>query len=151
MRKPHKNARTLRKEMPSAEKRLWFFIRKRQLGDFRFRRQHTIGPYIADFACVEAMLVIELDGDSHGTDEAATYDERRNAFMEAQGWIVRRHGAGCFVAERPEASAPPPRDSLEAEFERLVMDALHEGATPAALRAALEAALKRCKHAQVGR
>ena len=76
--------------MPSAEKRLWFFIRKRQLGDFRFRRQHTIGPYIADFACVEAMLVIELDGDSHGTDEAATYDERRNAFMEAQGWIVLR-------------------------------------------------------------
>ena len=71
--------------------------------------------------------------------------------LEAQGWIVRRHGAGCFVAERPEASAPPPRDSLEAEFERLVMDALHEGATPAALRAALEAALKRCRHAQAGR
>ena len=90
MRKPHKNARTLRKEMPSAEKRLWFFIRKRQLGDFRFRRQHTIGPYIADFACVEAMLVIELDGDSHGSDKSAIYDERRNAFMEAQGWIVLR-------------------------------------------------------------
>jgi GntR family transcriptional regulator len=69
--------------------------------------------------------------------------------LEAQGWIVRRQGAGCFVAERPEAATPPP--ALDAEFDRLVTDALHAGVTPAALRAALEAALKRCRHARTGR
>jgi len=90
IRKPHPNARALRKDMPSAEQRLWYFIRKRQLGGFRFRRQHTIGPYIADFVCVEARLVIELDGDQHGRDAAPSRDEKRNAFMEKKGWMVVR-------------------------------------------------------------
>jgi len=90
IRKPHPNARKLRKDMPSAEKRLWYFIRRKQLGEFRFRRQHTIGPYIADFVCVEAKLVIELDGEQHGKDEATAYDQTRNAFMEREGWVVVR-------------------------------------------------------------
>ncbi|MEQ8179985.1 MAG: DUF559 domain-containing protein, partial [Amphiplicatus sp.] len=70
MRKPHPNASALRKNMPPAEKRLWSFIRRQQLGGFKFRRQHTIGPYVADFACAEAKLVIELDGGQHGFDLA---------------------------------------------------------------------------------
>jgi very-short-patch-repair endonuclease len=90
IRKPHKNARKLRKDMPSAEQRLWYFIRRKQLGGFRFRRQHTIAPYIADFVCVEAKLVIELDGEQHGLDGAPEHDEKRNAFMESEGWAVVR-------------------------------------------------------------
>ena len=90
LRKPHPNARSLRADMPSAEKRLWHFIRKKQLGGFRFRRQHTIGPYIADFACVEARLVIELDGDQHGIGAGPARDAKRDAFIEREGWTIRR-------------------------------------------------------------
>ncbi len=90
MRKPHKNASKLRKEMPSAEQRLWFFIRRKQLSGLRFRRQHTIGPYVADFSCVKVKLVIELDGDQHGTNNAVSYDDKRNKFMEGNGWTVLR-------------------------------------------------------------
>ncbi len=90
IRKPHPNAHKLRKDMPSAEQRLWYFIRRKQLGGFRFRRQHTIAPYIADFVCIEAKLVVELDGEQHGLDGAPEHDERRNAFMESEGWAVVR-------------------------------------------------------------
>lgn len=90
MRKPHANARSLRKDMPPAEQRLWYFIRRKQLGGFRFRRQHTIGPFVADFACVEARLVVELDGDRHGRDDAPSRDRNRDAFMEKEGWTVLR-------------------------------------------------------------
>ncbi|GAB4519301.1 MAG: hypothetical protein Tsb0010_03590 [Parvularculaceae bacterium] len=76
--------------MPPAEQRLWYFIRRKQLGGFRFRRQHTIGPYVADFACVEARLVVELDGDQHGRDDAPLRDKDRDAFMEKEGWTVLR-------------------------------------------------------------
>ncbi len=90
IRKPLPNARKLRKDMPSAEQRLWYFIRRKQLGGLRFRRQHTIGPYIADFVCVEAKLVIELDGEQHGLGGAPEHDEKRNAFMESEEWAVVR-------------------------------------------------------------
>ena len=58
------NARTLRTEMTDAERKLWQAIRQNQLGA-RFRRQHPIGPYIADFACLEPMIVVEIDGGQH--------------------------------------------------------------------------------------
>ncbi|MEO1015139.1 MAG: endonuclease domain-containing protein [Pseudomonadota bacterium] len=90
LRKPHPNAKALRKDMPPAERRLWAKLRNRQLGGFRFRRQHTVGPYIADFACVEARLIVELDGDQHGRDDAPARDARRDAFLEEQGWRVLR-------------------------------------------------------------
>ena len=90
IRKPHPKARNLRKTMPEAERRLWSCLRNRQLGGFRFRRQHCIGPYAADFACLEARLVIELDGEQHGEDAAMARDAARNAFMERDGWMVLR-------------------------------------------------------------
>lgn len=76
--------------MPSAEQRLWYFIRRKQLDGFRFRRQHTIGNFIADFACVEAMLVIELDGEQHAKGKASERDAKRDQFMDQEGWIVMR-------------------------------------------------------------
>ncbi len=56
----------------------------------RFRRQHSIAPYIADFACVKAWLVVEVDGDTHGTEDEIAYDARRDAFMKERGWRVFR-------------------------------------------------------------
>ena len=75
--------------MPEAEKLLWQRIRKKQLG-MKFRRQHGIGRYIADFYCSEHKLVVELDGDSHDTLEAQVYDAERNMFMQEIGLAVLR-------------------------------------------------------------
>jgi very-short-patch-repair endonuclease len=58
-------ARRLRRTSTDAERRLWYFLRNRQLGGFRFRRQLPMGRYFVDFACVEARLGIELDGGQH--------------------------------------------------------------------------------------
>ena len=81
-------ARRLRKEAPFPERLLWGRLRGGQVGGLRFRRQHPVGPYIADFYCASAKLVIELDGVSH--DERATYDGRRTRFMESRGLRVIR-------------------------------------------------------------
>lgn len=58
-------ARSLRQRLTDAETHVWFFLRRRQLKGFRFRRQHPLGPYIADFVCLERHLIIELDGSQH--------------------------------------------------------------------------------------
>jgi len=55
-----------------------------------FRRQHPIGPYVADFTCVPAHLVIEVDGDTHSTDAEIAHDRRRDAFLRSKGWRVIR-------------------------------------------------------------
>ncbi|HEY4542624.1 MAG TPA: endonuclease domain-containing protein [Noviherbaspirillum sp.] len=83
-----KNARTLRSGMTLAEQRLWNALRGKQIENTRFRRQHPIGPYIADFACVEQLLIVELDGGQH--QEQIEYDDRRTAFLQQQGWKVLR-------------------------------------------------------------
>ncbi len=57
-------ARTLRRAMTPAERKLWQHLCDNQLG-VQFRRQHAVGPYIVDFFCAKAKLVIEVDGDSH--------------------------------------------------------------------------------------
>lgn len=82
------NARSLRKDMTDTERRLWHVLRGKQLLDCRFRRQHPIGPYIADFACIDKKLLIELDGGQH--QEQIAYDQHRTAFLEMQGWQVLR-------------------------------------------------------------
>lgn len=81
-------ARSLRREMTFAEQRMWNALRSKQINHLRFRRQHPIGPYIADFACISAKLIIEIDGGQH--QEQAAYDERRTAFLQQQGWRVLR-------------------------------------------------------------
>jgi very-short-patch-repair endonuclease len=90
MRHPHSNARKLRKALPPAEQRLWHFVRRKQLGGFRFRRQHTIGDYIVDFACLEAGIVIELDGSQHGEDGAIFKDKERDLKLSEAGYDVIR-------------------------------------------------------------
>ncbi|WP_458069818.1 endonuclease domain-containing protein [Rhodanobacter sp. BL-MT-08] len=81
-------ARELRATMTDAEQRLWRYLRNRQLQGFKFRRQHQIGCYIADFVCTEAMLIVELDGGQHlGQME---YDERRTRQLKIMGYNLLR-------------------------------------------------------------
>jgi very-short-patch-repair endonuclease len=63
-------------------------LRDRQLGGHKFRRQHPVGPYIADFACVERGLIVELDGGQHA--EQKSYDARRSDALVARGFKVIR-------------------------------------------------------------
>ena len=79
-------ARKLRRASTDAEKRLWHHLRARQLEGAKFVRQFPIGGHIADFACCDAHLVVELDGGQHG-DEA---DAARTAVIEAFGYRVIR-------------------------------------------------------------
>jgi very-short-patch-repair endonuclease len=88
--------------MPDAEVLLWVrFRRWRELGII-IRRQHSIGPFIADFACVKAKLVIECDGCSH--DDREEEDAARQEWLEKQGWHVMRF-ANIEVTESPDAAA----------------------------------------------
>jgi very-short-patch-repair endonuclease len=82
-------ARRFRKKLTPAEVLMWWRLR-RDYGEWRFRRQHPIGPYIADFACVEGRLVVEIDGATHGTAEERAHDDRRTRYLEAEGWRVLR-------------------------------------------------------------
>ncbi|WP_421998753.1 endonuclease domain-containing protein [Reyranella sp.] len=92
-------ARELRHEPSRAERLCWEQIRGHRMEGAKFRRQHPIGPYFADFACVSRRLVIEIDGDHHA--DRVESDLRRTAFMEGQGWRVVRFGARDVV-ESPE-------------------------------------------------
>jgi len=74
--------------MTRAEAVLWRYLRNWHIGGLRFRRQHPIGRYIADFCCVERRLVIELDGLSH--EERDAYDAARSADLAARGYGVLR-------------------------------------------------------------
>ena len=81
-------ARDLRNNQTKQEKHLWFdFLSKRKP---RFLRQHIIGPYIADFYCSKAYMVIELDGSQHYTDESIAYDAERTAYLNSIGLKVLR-------------------------------------------------------------
>jgi very-short-patch-repair endonuclease len=83
-------ARNLRISQTDAEKKLWGYLRNRTLQGFKFSRQVPIGIYIADFVCRERKLVIELDGATHGDAHEIRHDERRTAFLNAQGYRVHR-------------------------------------------------------------
>ena len=82
------NARSLRQNQTRAEALLWSHLRNRQLVGLKFRRQYRIGSYIADFACIELRLVIELDGGQHS--EATAEDTARSRILKLNGWRVLR-------------------------------------------------------------
>ncbi len=81
-------ASELRRSSTDTERHLWKYLRQRQLLGFRFRRQVPIANYIADSACLEALLVIELDGGQH--QAAMDYDGNRDRCIEALGFRVLR-------------------------------------------------------------
>jgi very-short-patch-repair endonuclease len=83
-----RRAQDLRNNATEAERRLWSRLRQRQLGGFKFSRQIAVGPFVCDFLCRERSLAIELDGGQHA--ERIAHDERRTAFLNAQGITVLR-------------------------------------------------------------
>ena len=91
-------ARSLRQNATEVERKLWSHLRKKQIGGLRFRRQHPLGPYIVDFFCGSARLVVELDGDQHGEDQNEAYDQKRTLWIEAQGYRVVRFSNSEFFA-----------------------------------------------------
>ena len=118
-------AQTLRRNRTDAEGLLWHYLRNNQLDGHRFRRQHPIGPYIVDFACLARKVLIELDGSQHAGRQAD--DKKRDAFLRAQGYRVLRFWnneifENCFgvleriyeaVTENPPPQPPAP-DGLTA-------------------------------------
>ena len=89
-------SRHLRRSTTRAERLLWSGLRNDQLG-WRFRRQHPIPPYIVDFACVEARLVVEADGGQHG--RVGDHDVRDRALREG-GWLILRFWNNDIVQNR---------------------------------------------------
>ncbi|MGV3458716.1 endonuclease domain-containing protein [Sphingomonas sp.] len=81
---PH--AAPLRRARTEAENHFWQAARNSQINGHKFRFQHSIGPYIADFACLEAMLIVEIDGGQHSPESDAT----RTAYLEAEGFRILR-------------------------------------------------------------
>lgn len=91
-------ARALRKDMSDAEMKLWQQLRRGGIEGYRFRRQHPIGPYIADFVCLEKRLIVEVDGAQHAEPEQIAHDARRTAWLEERGYHVIR----CWTHELNE-------------------------------------------------
>ena len=84
-------ANRLRKEMTKAEACLWkYVLRAKKLSGFQFRRQRPVLTYIADFMCMELMLIIEVDGITHHWEETIKKDEIRQKDLESAGFTVIR-------------------------------------------------------------
>jgi very-short-patch-repair endonuclease len=104
-------ARDLRRDMTEVERVLWHQLRQGQLG-WRFRRQHPIPPYVVDFACIEARLVVECDGGQHAREGE---HEARDQRLRRQGWRVLRFWNNDILENRAgvleviaTALGPPP-------------------------------------------
>jgi very-short-patch-repair endonuclease len=80
-------ARTLRSSMTDAERKLWFALRDRRFARFKFRRQVPVGPFIADFLCFQARLVVEVDGGQHA---GSFQDRRRDRWLAANNFRMLR-------------------------------------------------------------
>ena len=91
-------ARELRRDSTYPEKICWELLRAHRMSGIKFRRQHPIGPYFADFACTQRKLVIEIDGEHHANQAEA--DARRTTLMESKGWRVMRFPASEVVSNR---------------------------------------------------
>jgi len=120
-------AKSMRSEMTEPETRLWLQLRAARFSGVKFRRQKVIGSYIADFAANNPKLVIELDGDTHGTSQSN--DANRTRFLESKGYTVLRflnndvmenmEGVLLRLEEViAELKARPPLPTLSPEGER---------------------------------
>ena len=83
-----RRAKELRSDMSDAERRLWYYLRAARFKQSKFRRQVALGPYVADFLCEEARLIVEVDGGQHA--EQAERDSARTRWLNAQGYLVMR-------------------------------------------------------------
>ena len=112
----HRRAKTLRRNLSLPEALLWTRLRALRGEGPTFRRQHRIGPYVADFYCSSARLVIEVDGAGHSEDAEIDHDRRRDAYMARLGYRVIRFPAADVLRNVDDvvqgivdaALAPPP-------------------------------------------
>ena len=120
-------AQELRANQNSAEARVWSILRARRMAGLKFRRQHVLGTYVADFVCLRAKLVIEIDGDTHD-EEAHLKDAKRTEEIEQAGYRVIRFwnnyvlndsdgGVAEVILEAVRTSSLP-----ESEKQRLVAE-----------------------------
>ena len=119
--------RKLRGNPTLAERALWQLLWTFRTGGFHFRKQVEMGPYYVDFACIHAQLIIEVDGDTHGSEIAQANDRTRDEYLTARGFTVLRfsnedvlkHPEGVFdviaatLEHRPTRlrAGPPPHPS----------------------------------------
>ncbi|HWU49682.1 MAG TPA: endonuclease domain-containing protein [Asticcacaulis sp.] len=99
-----KLARTFRRQMTHAEVLLWLGLKGHSREGFAFRRQHPVGPYIADFYCAKVKLIIEVDGLIHERDDHPQRDERRDQWFAAQGIETMRIPASDIMADAHNVS-----------------------------------------------
>jgi very-short-patch-repair endonuclease len=92
-----RRARALRRQSVPSEARLWRRLRDRRLAGFKFVRQEPVGPFVTDFVCREAKLVVEVDGATHSTDQEIAQDRRREDYLRSQGYrLVRIHNDDVY-------------------------------------------------------
>ena len=114
-------AKELRASMTKAEAALWKRLQEANRHGYHFRRQHPVGPFIADFAHVKGSLIVEVDGATHGNIDEIARDVRRDAYLEARGWrVIRIANVDIYsdldaVVEAVLSQLPPPaRDKSRA-------------------------------------
>jgi very-short-patch-repair endonuclease len=98
--KQRTRARSLRRDSTDAERIIWNGVRAKRLADANFRRQTPVGPFIVDFVCHEANLVIEIDGGQHFENESIKRDARREAFLASKGYRVLRFNNHDVMSNR---------------------------------------------------
>jgi very-short-patch-repair endonuclease len=86
----NERARELRNNATAAERKLWQRLRQLKAVGSKFRRQIPLDRFIVDFACLSKRVIIEVDGGTHGTDDELAYDQHRQRFLEASGFVVLR-------------------------------------------------------------
>ena len=85
-----KYAKQMRSNMTKEESIMWNILRAKRFYGYKFKRQVLIGEYIVDFLCPEKMLVVELDGGQHNTEDKICYDDERSKYLNKQGYKVIR-------------------------------------------------------------
>jgi len=126
----HKRARKLRRAMSPPEVLLWLRLRALRGEGPTFRRQHPIGPYIADFYCSAARLVIEVDGAVHTGDRQIAHDAQRDRYMRELGYRVLR----CSAADIMRSADEVAQGVVEAALAPLPPPDLRTGGPPSPLR-----------------
>ncbi|HSD09232.1 endonuclease domain-containing protein [Flavobacterium sp.] len=96
------NAEKLRANPTEAEEKLWIAVKDNQIEGYKFRRQHPISIYVADFYCHALKLVIEIDGDYHLDPEQKLRDDKRTSDIEFQGLKVIRFRNEEVLMKLPE-------------------------------------------------
>ena len=99
---PLARRRALRRNSTDAESALWFHLRAKRFAGFKFRRQHSCGPYILDFYCPGRHLAVELDGGQHFEPMALVYDEQRTAYLGRCDIKVLRFTNDLVFRELPD-------------------------------------------------